>query len=227
MQTIVDHAIVLRRTNYGEADRIITLLTENSGKITVLVKGVRKPKSKLAGGIEPFCVSEISYIRGKSDIYTLTGAKIVHHYPGLTVHLDKLTKASEALRVVDKHIEDNSASEYYALSKQYIHHLNTSDNLSVLEVWWHVQLMMLTGHDINLESEIDGSTFSETGRYLFDYDSAGFFSHSEGLFRPDHIKLLKLCCSNAPNILGRIKNCVEISGDILPTVKTFVKLQIG
>ena len=43
-------AIVLRRTNYGEADRILQLLTPE-GKKSVMAKGVRKEKSKLAGGI--------------------------------------------------------------------------------------------------------------------------------------------------------------------------------
>lgn len=46
-------AIVLRRTNYGETDRILNLLTPE-GKKSVLAKGVRREKSKLAGGIELF-----------------------------------------------------------------------------------------------------------------------------------------------------------------------------
>ena len=48
-------AIVLRRTDYGEADRILQLLTP-SGKRSVIARGVRKEKSKLAGGIELFSV---------------------------------------------------------------------------------------------------------------------------------------------------------------------------
>ena len=44
---------VLRRTNYGEADRILNLITPQ-GKISAIAKGVRKPKSKLAGGVEMF-----------------------------------------------------------------------------------------------------------------------------------------------------------------------------
>ena len=39
---------VLRRTNYGEADRILNIITP-SGKISAIAKGVRKEKSKLAG----------------------------------------------------------------------------------------------------------------------------------------------------------------------------------
>ena len=52
------HAIVLRRTNYGESDRILSLLTPE-GKIAVLARGVRKEKSRLAGGIELFSTDDV------------------------------------------------------------------------------------------------------------------------------------------------------------------------
>ena len=53
-------AIVLKRTDYAEADRIIQLLTPQ-GRRTVIAKGVRRQRSKLAGGIELFAVSESKY----------------------------------------------------------------------------------------------------------------------------------------------------------------------
>ena len=53
LKDIRTKSIVLRRTNYGESDRILNLLTEN-GVISVIAHGVRKEKSKLAGGIELF-----------------------------------------------------------------------------------------------------------------------------------------------------------------------------
>ena len=49
-------AIVLRRTDFGEADRIVNLLT-SEGKISAIARGARRQKSKLAGGIEIFAVT--------------------------------------------------------------------------------------------------------------------------------------------------------------------------
>lgn len=46
----VTDAIILTRTDYGEADRIITLLTPGHGKLRLIAKGVRRIRSKLAGG---------------------------------------------------------------------------------------------------------------------------------------------------------------------------------
>jgi len=68
-------AIVLRRTDFGEADRIINLLTP-SGKVSAMARGVRKPKSKLAGGIEFFALNEVVLIEGKSEMRTLSSARM-------------------------------------------------------------------------------------------------------------------------------------------------------
>jgi DNA repair protein RecO (recombination protein O) len=68
MRQISTEGIILKRINFSEADRILTVLTSNNGQVSMLAKGVRKSKSKLAGGLEIFSVSEINYIDGKSDL---------------------------------------------------------------------------------------------------------------------------------------------------------------
>ena len=57
MKQLVTEVIILARTDYGEADRILTVLSPEYGKLRLLAKGVRRVKSKLAGGIELFSVS--------------------------------------------------------------------------------------------------------------------------------------------------------------------------
>jgi DNA repair protein RecO (recombination protein O) len=79
MDNVKTKAIVLRRTNYGEADRILNILTP-MGKMSVMAKGVRKTQSKLAGGIELFCVSDVVVHRGKGDLGVLTSARLVEFY---------------------------------------------------------------------------------------------------------------------------------------------------
>ena len=77
MQTLRTEAIILRRTNYGEADRILNVLTPEHGKVSAIAKGVRKAKSKLAGGLELFAVSDITILKGKSDMGTFEAARAV------------------------------------------------------------------------------------------------------------------------------------------------------
>ena len=74
-QDLKTQAIVLRRTNYGEADRILNILTPQ-GKMAVMARGVRKEKSRLAGGIEMFCLSDIVVHQGRSEFAILTSAKM-------------------------------------------------------------------------------------------------------------------------------------------------------
>ncbi|MFQ5886561.1 MAG: DNA repair protein RecO, partial [Anaerolineae bacterium] len=64
-------AIVLRRMNLGEADRLLTLYTPEWGKIRVVAKGVRKPTSRKAGHLELFTHSRLLIAKGRSlDIVT-------------------------------------------------------------------------------------------------------------------------------------------------------------
>jgi DNA repair protein RecO (recombination protein O) len=65
------HAVVLRRHNTGEADRVLTLFTPTHGKIRAVARGVRRIKSRLAGHVELFSRVDVLLARGRSlDIVT-------------------------------------------------------------------------------------------------------------------------------------------------------------
>ena len=98
-------AIVLRRTNYGEADRIVRLLTP-LGQRTVMAKGVRREKSKLAGGIELFAVSDVVVNSGKGDLGILTSARLVQFYRHILEDYDRLQFGYEAINLVSKASEN-------------------------------------------------------------------------------------------------------------------------
>ena len=86
---IKTEAIVLKRTNYREADRILMLITP-LGKKTALAKAARKEKSKLAGSIEPFTLTEMNLHEGKSEFLIVTGARCKKFYANLLKDLNKL-----------------------------------------------------------------------------------------------------------------------------------------
>ena len=86
---IKTQGIVLRRTNYGEADRILAIITPE-GKMSVMARGVRKPKSRLAGGVEMFTVSEMMVHVGRAELGALTGARMVEHYEGIMKDYNKI-----------------------------------------------------------------------------------------------------------------------------------------
>ena len=75
MHSIKTRGIVIKRVNFGEADRILTVFTERLGKIKVLAKGVRKITSKIAGSLEPYNLLDLELHQGKT-FYTVTSVQI-------------------------------------------------------------------------------------------------------------------------------------------------------
>ncbi len=73
------NGIVLGVVNKGEADQLLTVFTEEFGKIEVLGRAIRKIKSKLRGGIDLFYYSELEFICGK-NYKTLTDAILIEKF---------------------------------------------------------------------------------------------------------------------------------------------------
>jgi DNA repair protein RecO (recombination protein O) len=61
-----DEAVVLRTQKLGEADRIVTFLTREHGRVRAVAKGVRKTSSRLGGRVEPFMVVDVQFYQGRS-----------------------------------------------------------------------------------------------------------------------------------------------------------------
>src|SRR5690606_14086211 len=97
MSSLRTRAIVLRRTDYGEADRILQLLTPQ-GRRGVLARGVRREKSRLAGGIELFAISDVVMTRGKGELNILTSARLVVFYRHILEDYETLQFAYEAVK---------------------------------------------------------------------------------------------------------------------------------
>src|SRR3990167_7023064 len=102
MQFNKTKAIVLRRTNYGESDRILQLLTADGHKVSTIAKGVRKEKSKLAGAIELFCESEVTIHQGKSEMGVLTSARVSEVMGDIVKDYERLQFGYEILKKIGR-----------------------------------------------------------------------------------------------------------------------------
>ncbi len=80
--TITD-AVVLRSFGFGEADRVLHVYTEASGRVGVVAKGVRRTKSRFGGRLEPFSHVELSIHRGRGELGTVTGASLVRSHDAI------------------------------------------------------------------------------------------------------------------------------------------------
>lgn len=198
-----DHAIVLGRVDYGEKDRIVTLLCKQQGRQAVLAKGVRAAKSKLAGGIELFSETEITTVRTKSSLATLTSSRLTHYYGNIVQDMGRTNRAYYVLKTINKITHDDSGQEYYDVLRLTLAGLNnlTIDE-SIIQLWFELQLLKLSGSIPNLQTDTHGQPLRAGVRYSFDYDEQAFYQDDHGNFRTDHIKLLRLCESSdaVPNV---------------------------
>jgi DNA repair protein RecO (recombination protein O) len=94
-------AVVLRHSDYGEADRLLTLYTRQLGKTRALAKGARKIASRKAGHIEPFTHVKLQLAKGR-DMLILTQADTVDAYQPLREDLILTSHASYVLELLDR-----------------------------------------------------------------------------------------------------------------------------
>ncbi|MEZ5282499.1 MAG: DNA repair protein RecO [Acidimicrobiales bacterium] len=95
-----DRGIVLRTYKLGEADRIVSIITEERGKIRAVAKGVRKTKSRFGGRLEPTGNLALQMYEGR-DLDIVTQAESVEAYRNIREDLDRLSKAIVLLEAVD------------------------------------------------------------------------------------------------------------------------------
>ncbi|WP_207457544.1 DNA repair protein RecO [Desertivibrio insolitus] len=112
MRTYKDEVVVLRTHKLGEADRIVTCLSRQHGKIRAVAKGVRRTASRIGSRLEPFMVAEVQFYEGRSQLHTVQqveslgayGAEIVADYAAYTAAsamvetADRLTDADASLQ---------------------------------------------------------------------------------------------------------------------------------
>ncbi len=193
MNQLVTKAIVLNRTDYGEADRILTLLTPDYGKLTLMAKGVRRVKSKLAGGIELFSVSEITFIKGRGEVGTLVSTRLGKHYEHIVGDLDRTMLAYELMKQLNKVTESEVEADYFDLLRDALEALDDfSVSLTLIRFWFSAQLLRLSGQGPNLQTDENGQTLSSEQQYTFDFEHMGFMAAPRGMFDANHIKFLRL-----------------------------------
>lgn len=227
MKQFSTKAVILTRTDYGEADRIITFLTPEQGKVRAMAKGVRRAKSKLAGGIELFSVSDITYIKGRGDLHTLVSTRLDIHFGNIVRDIDRTMLGYDMLKILSRVLEDEGGPEYYELLVNSLAALDTLEAPKDLaEASYLLQLMRLLGHLPNFTHDIRGTKLPPAGRFQFSFDDMAFFEAPTGMFTQNHIKLLRLLSYNPPGALMQVSGLADYLADIIPIVRQMARLYV-
>lgn len=226
MRTTRTKAIVLRRTNYGEADRIVQLLTPD-GRRSVMARGVRKEKSKLAGGIELFAVSDVVVGEGKGDLGVLTSAKLDHFYRHILEDYDRLQFGYTAVKLVARASETVDEPEWFDLLAETLAGLDAlTIPLPLIETWFYARYAGLLGHELNLELDVDGEALQASERYRYDMAEQGLRKVSSGELTSEHIKLLRLIATRPLQVLVQIGGIGTLLPECLRVVREHAAVDI-
>jgi DNA repair protein RecO (recombination protein O) len=227
MKQFTTKGIILQRTNFEESARIITFLTPDHGKVRAIAKGVRKSRSKLAGGIELFSISDLTLIVGRGEINTLISTRLHKHYGNIVKEISRTETGYEILRLVNKATEDAAEAGYFELLKSTLASLDDLQlDPQLAFLWFNMQLLKLSGHAPNLSTDIAGAKLAPSATYEFHLDRMRFSPKlsEQGNFTGNHIKFLRLGFgARYPQVLGRVQGIDRLAEATQPLVQTMLK----
>jgi DNA repair protein RecO (recombination protein O) len=104
-----DQGIVLRSFPFGEADRVVVLLSPNNGKLRTVAKGIRKTKSRFGGRLETFSHVDLVLYEGR-NLDTITQVEMIEPFHSLRSDLDRVMAAGVMVEVADTVAQENESS---------------------------------------------------------------------------------------------------------------------
>ena len=165
-------AVVTSRFRLGEADRVVTLLSPDRGKFKAIAKGVRKPTSRLGGGVEPFAELEVALAAGRTfDIVTQVRSRRI--WLALRERLKSSAVAWYVAELVERATsEEQPEPQLYDLLMRAWDLLESGASEAVVARWAELGLLDLAGHGPELDRCLDCGRPPVEGESL-GWDEAG------------------------------------------------------
>ena len=152
MRTYSASAIVLKRIDLGEKDRILTLFSREHGKISAVAKGARRPGSKLGGTSEPFTYSKMLLSSGR-DLDVLSQAEIKESFPHVKAGIPSVAHGVYLLELVNSFLDQRQPNlDIFdtLLSAMYVLESGTDPEISAR--YFEVQLLAILGYEPHFEA---------------------------------------------------------------------------
>ena len=162
-----DQGIVLRSYPFGEADRVVVVLSPNHGKIRGVAKGVRKTTSRFGGRLEPFTHVDLVLYEGRS-LDTITQVSVIEAFPHLRGDLERILAAGTMVEVVDAVTEEGEgAARAFLLLLRGLHALEAGPRHPDLLTAFLLKLADVVGVAPALDDCAGCGTREEVTRFSF------------------------------------------------------------
>lgn len=174
--TYTTDGVVVRTSNLGEADRIITLVTPVHGLIRGVAKAARKPGSKLGGHLDLLRHVSLS-IRETRTLHGLSQASTVNGFRGLRENLDRFSRASYVSEMSERFSVENGANQpLFRLLLDVLAALEGTDNPEIVVHFFEMRLLQLSGFAPELSRCVETGVELEPANHLYSADRGGLVS---------------------------------------------------
>jgi DNA repair protein RecO (recombination protein O) len=167
------NGIVLRTYKLGEADRIVSFITDSHGKVRAVAKGVRKTKSRIGARLEPMSHVALLMYKGRGDLDIVSQADSIEQFRVIREDLDRLTHAAALIEAVDLLAEEGEPDErLYSMLGGALRSLNSNDSaLIVASFYW--KLLAHAGYEPMLDACVRCGVDDEDALVGFDPAAGG------------------------------------------------------
>ncbi len=224
-------AIIIKKTRLGEADRILTLCTPELGKIQAKAKGVRRPKSKLAGHLELITHSLVSLARGRGDLDIITGSQTINGFLTIKSDLELTSYALYASELVNQfsaeHVENRPLFELLLATLQLL--APGADNDKILR-YFELHLLRATGYQPQLKQCVACRQPLTPVVNFFSPGAGGVLCPACSPAQPftraisvNALKVLRLFAESDWSVVPRLKLNPELAAELEITLRAYVK----
>lgn len=153
MKQNVSPAIVLHHTDYGEADRIVTLLTPDHGRLKGFARHARKSRRRFGAALEPFAEIRLHWTqRPGSDLASIQDAELVTLRAGLRNSLETLALAGYGCELSSALFDEAvGAAEIFLLLKAFLDHLDSAGASPEARLLLELRLLSVAGYVPHLQ----------------------------------------------------------------------------
>ena len=178
-------AFLLHQRPYGNTSVMAEMFTLDNGRISVIAKGAKKPKSKFFGVLSPFSKLRITY-RGKSELKTLTNVDKED------IFSDSFSKLSYTLLYINELLikilpQGAPQKELFNLYDKFLLEIKTSNEIDIILRRFEIDLLEMLGYGINFINEVDSGQSIDADK-LYDFvPELGFKESPNGIFNGKEI----------------------------------------
>ena len=225
-------AIVLRRGDYGETDRLITLYTLPQGKVRTIAKGVRRITSRMAGHLDLLTYSTILLIQGRT-LDLITQCQTIEGFAGLRGDVWRTTYGCYVAELVDRFTEDSIPNPpLFAQILRTLHQLATleAEHLTAAVRAFELSLLSLSGYQPELRQCLECREPLRPETNFFSAEAGGALCPrcGQGHARArsigvDSLKVLRNLQARPDTIVGRVLLPDAVMADVQEIMAGYIQ----